>query len=393
MDLGDYLETCLFMELLPKEIHFYIFSFLKAVDLKVLAQTSKDLKQVVEDDLLWKSAYINKWLKNADDVFVLKHFPRQFAWRNMYKTRISVEKKYLTAGDDMTVRRTRFELNLPMNDTEDWRTYLRKGKALAKHETEDLEEFLLLASVEQEEYKSAAVYASKEKDKKQLADIYYYWGRCIKDLSRNKVGAEKMQHLLSEEDKYKNAFTLEPTDSYILYSWAINLRFQLEFVEGQKALEIYKNSSKKYREALANGYIEKYVLWGLGSLKLHMAKKHIVSDHIVDATKYLEKAEKKYTKLQSLWEEGDSLTAFSLCFNYACIYVCRSKVTTTDAALAEQYKKMAAERLQDCTKTTEFVEYLTLDLLDLWYFDDFRSEDWFKTMYARSKPKKLNASW
>ena len=104
----------------------------------------------------------------------------------------------------------------------------------------DIEEFITLAKVEQEEYKTAAILAATEKDKKAVADIYYYWGRCIKDLCRDKTGNARYQLLLAEEDKYKTAFTLEPTDSYILYSWAINLRFQLEFLEGEEAVEMYR---------------------------------------------------------------------------------------------------------------------------------------------------------
>jgi hypothetical protein len=201
--------------------------------------------------------------------------------------------------------------------------------------------------------------------------------------------------LLQEEDKYKTAFSYEPTDSYILYSWAINLRFQLEFVEGEQAAEVYRKSSKKYREALKNGYIEKYVLWGLGSLKLHMAKKTIANNDFEAAQKYLEKATKKYGKLQTIWEEGDNLTAFSLSFNNSCISVCNAKICANngDQENEVKYLETAKDKLKECVKTKDFKEFLTLDLLDLWYFDDFRQESWFKDIYRESKPKKLNASW
>jgi len=102
---------------------------------------------------------------------------------------------------------------------------------------------------------------------------------------------EKHAYLLAEQEKYKTASLLEPKDSYILYSWAINLRFQLENLEGEEAVNVYRESSKRYRTALQYGYIEKYVLWGLGSLKLHMAKKQICTGSIGTATMYLDKAE------------------------------------------------------------------------------------------------------
>jgi len=305
-----------------------------------------------------------------------------------------VEKKYLHEVMDEMSRRNRPERGT-WTDTQDWRSYLRKGKLLAKYTTEDLQEFLLLASVEQEQYKSAAVLASLEKDKKDTADIYYYWGRCIKVLLRNKPTSERHQLLLAEQEKYKIAGSLEPKDSYILYSWAINLRFQLETLEGEQAVDVYRDSSKKYRTALKYGYIEKYVLWGLGSLKLHMAKKQICASSFDAATIYLDKAQKKYHKLQTLWEEGDVLTAFSLCFNTSCIHSCRMKIGLRNGKCAEseRLREMCVDKLKECHSKPEYTEYLTLDLLDLWYFDDFRNEQWFMDIYSKSKPKKLSATW
>jgi len=280
-------------------------------------------------------------------------------------------------------------------ETNDWRGYLRKGKLLAKYTTEDLSEFLLLASTEQEQYKSAALLTKFEKEKKDTADIYYYWGRCIKDLSRSKSPTEKYKLLLEEQEKYQVAATVEPRDSYILYSWAINLRFQLEHLEGEQALAIYRESSKKYRIALRCGYLEKYVLWGLGSLKLHMAKKQICSGNFESAVTFLDKAELKYSKLQRLWEEGDMLTSFSLCFNYSCIYSTREKICrhNQEEEEATNFRMKGVARLKECASKAGYSEYLTIDLLDLWYFDDIRSEQWFKDIYTKSKPKKLSATW
>ncbi len=77
-----------------------------------------------------------------------------------------VEKKYLHEMVEEMSRRNRPE-RAGWTDANDWRSYLRKGKLLAKYTTEDLNEFLLLASIEQEQYKSAAVLAKSEKDKKE----------------------------------------------------------------------------------------------------------------------------------------------------------------------------------------------------------------------------------
>jgi hypothetical protein len=149
-----------------------------------------------------------------------------------------------------------------------------------------------------------------------------------------------------------------------------------------------------YKTALKHGYTEKYIKWGLGSLKLHMARKEILSNNLDHAASFLDKAEKKYAELQQIWEVGDILTQFSLCFNYSCIYATRAKIhelggNDTEAKI---FLSMCTDRLQDCAQG-EFRQYLTLDLLDLWYFDDFRKETWFKEIYCHSQPKKLNAPY
>jgi hypothetical protein len=261
--------------------------------------------------------------------------------------------------------------------------------------TVDLNEFMLLATVEEEQYKSAIVAAQNEKDKSVLGDIYYYWGRCIKDLSRDKTFEERYFYLLQEEEKYRIAATYAPRDSYVSYSWAINVRYQLEYCDGEKAILKYKEASQKYRNALAQGYIEKYVLWGLGSLKLHMAKKMITEGRMEDAQKYIDKAEKKYNRLRDLRQQQDTLTAFSLCFNYSCIYTCRKKINEYNKANneASNFEILAVERLKECAKTPDWKDFLTTDLLSLWYFDDYRPTPWFQKIFTEAKPKKLNACW
>jgi hypothetical protein len=126
-----------------------------------------------------------------------------------------------------------------------------------------------------------------------------------------------------------------------------------------------------------------------------MAKKQICAGNMSEATIYLDKAEKKYGKLKTLWEEGDILTAFSLCFNHSCIYSCRAKVHGyfQNKKLEAEFRAKCIQGLKECSSNREYTEYLTLDLLDLWYFDDLREEKWFKDIYANSKPKKLSATW
>lgn len=379
----------LFLEVIPSEVHYYIFSnFLTATELKNLAQTCKDLNYVVSDDKLWKRTYITKWLKNADESFLAKHYPTSFKWKEMYQLRATVENKYLQE------LKKQHELSyLNTSDIDDWRTYLKKGKLLAKHETEDTNEFILLSTIQQEQYISAA---SLIKDKcGHYADLYYYWGRCIKDLSRFKSGKEKFELLLAEEEKYKIAHELAPHDSYILYCWGINLRFQLDCHEDQDAYNIYREASKKYRTALSHGYLEKYVVWGLGSLKLNYGKRHIASGKWEEAGKYLDKAEKKFKHLQTLQGNGDMLTTFANMFNFACIYRCRSMIEQhfRNDQESQRFETLCTDRLKECSSRKEFLEYLTSDLLELWYWKDYQELEWFKGIREKARPKKLNSPW
>jgi len=280
--------------------------------------------------------------------------------------------------------------------SDDFKSYMKRGKLLAKHETEDLSEFMRLATIEEEEYKSSVTQAlAKTKEASTLADIYYYWGRCIKDLSRDKTGEEKLQYLLAEEDKYKTAISYCPNDSYVLYSWAINLRYQLEHVTGDDVTTVYQAACKKYRSALTSGYIEKYVLWGLGSLKLYMARKALIECNWEDAQKYIVKAEKSYQRLQNLRPDSDTLTAFSLCFNYSCIFSCKSKLEEHSGNLpqAKSWDTKCIEKLKECSKNTLYKEYLTQDLATLWYFQGYAKESWYQDIVKKSKPKKLSACW
>jgi hypothetical protein len=383
-----------FMTVLPPEIHCHIMFFMDVKDLCAMQRTCRELNELVEqDEQLWKNQYVTRWLRNASEAFLERYYPKQFEWRNLYKTRVEIERKYLK-NPEVPKASSDTESVVPLDD-DHWKSYMKKGKILAKYETEDLNEFILLATIEEEQYKSATVSASNEKDKSVLGDIYYYWGRCVKDLSRDKTPEERYFYLLAEEEKYRTAATFAPNDSYVSYSWAINVRYQLEYCEGDKAIQKYKEAGKKYRQAMSQGYIEKYVLWGLGSLKLHMAKKMITEGRMEDAQKFIDKAEKKYNRLRDLRQQQDTLTAFSLCFNYACIYMCRKKIAEHCGRTEEatNMEVLCIDRLKECAKTPDWKDFLTVDLLGLWYFDDYRTVPWFVSIYASAKPKKLNACW
>lgn len=141
-------------------------------------------------------------------------------WFALYQLRTNVETKYIS-----------FEAPKVTNDflefNWDWTYFFNKAVILAKYEIEDLNEYLNLITIEIEQYKSAlSYYDSTDKELDQLAEIYYSWGRAIKNLQKNPK-VNKSVLLLQEEEKYKMAFSITPNDAYMLYSWAINLRFQI----------------------------------------------------------------------------------------------------------------------------------------------------------------------
>ena len=131
----------------------------------------------------------------------------------------------------------------PNSQVNKWKRFYEKGEMLAKHiqKTEEINEYVNLISIRQEQYISASVYLNRKIDSsKDLCNLYYSWGRCIYNLLKFKHQKEKHQLLLMEEAKYKIALELIPNDFHIIFCWAVNLRFQLEFQEKELIIEKYK---------------------------------------------------------------------------------------------------------------------------------------------------------
>jgi len=64
-----------------------------------------------------------------------------------------------------------------------------------------------------------------------------------------------------------------------------------------------------------------------------------------------------------------------------------------ETAEAERQKLLAVERLKECSNKPVWINYLTTDLLKLWYFKEFETESWFQTIQTQAKPKKLISGW
>lgn len=145
-------NSTLLLYLIPNEIYFYIISFLSLKDLLSLSQTSKFFQSFINDNFFWKAIYQEKWLKNGDKKFIEIIYPKNFNWKKMYQKRIEIEKKYLVLEEDDIIE-------------DEWKKYFKRGNKLCKYETEDLNEFLDLSIIEQEEYISCIAYANMKKDK------------------------------------------------------------------------------------------------------------------------------------------------------------------------------------------------------------------------------------
>ena len=89
------------------------------------------------------------------------------------------------------------------------------------------------------------------------------------------------------------------------------------------------------------------------------------------------------------------LTTFANMFNFACIYRCRAMIAqhTGNTEDLHRFSTLCTDRLKECSSRKEFLEYLTSDLLELWYWKDFQEEEWFKNIREKARPKKLNSPW
>ncbi len=162
---------------------------------------------------------------------------------------------------------------------------------------------------------------------------------------------------------------------------------------------ISRNSCKVFKKALSIGYLSYYVYWGLGYLKLTMAKKLIHRTDFHLAKKYLDKAEHSFNKMRGelfdIDKKINDIFWFAIYFNRACIYSSHSIILVHEGDLknALEFRNKSKKQLMECTYkvimgVTEW-DPLSLDLLDVWYFDIFRSEEWFKDIYKQAKTKPL----
>jgi hypothetical protein len=89
------------------------------------------------------------------------------------------------------------------------------------------------------------------------------------------------------------------------------------------------------------------------------------------------------------------LTTFANMFNFACIYRCRAMIYGYYGNVEESshFETLSIDHIKDCSGRKEFLEYLTTDLLELWYWKDYQDKEWFKEIREKARPKKLNSPW
>jgi len=402
------MEAALGFVCLPEELHYTIMSFLPSEGLLKFSETNKKFQRMSKDGTLWKLLYIDQYIPGASQAFLAQFYSNTFDWKEMFKVRYSIEKKSPPSKkSSKDEKEDKMEIDEPTPKCEnktpiptDWKKFLKKGKELARTETDSVSEYYQIVTVEKENYISAwwllqkDLQQGKEVDNRQAGDLFYFWGRSLKDLNPK----HSMDLLKQEEDMYRRALTFSPKDAYSLYSWAINLRYQMESCEIGESFSFYQQSILKFKEAQAAGYEKKFCTWGRASLKLHYARRRFVTNNFEDCVNYLQKAEKQLGKLKLMCAESDVLTLFAICFNWSCIYSLKSKMCRVFQQYSdfEKYLLECKEHLQLCSQGN-FKDYLTLDLLDLWYFEEFRvpclGNEWFHNIYNTSKPKKLTASY
>jgi len=362
------------------------------------------------DGTLWKLLYVNQYIPGASQAFLAQFYPNSFDWKQMFQVRYSIEKRPPSKKSSKDEKDDKMDIEpTPSTNAEDpptsvvstdWKSYLKRGKDLARSETDSVSEYVRIVTVEKENYISAWWFLQqdlkqgKEIDQRQAGDLFYFWGRSLKDLNP----AHSMDLLKQEEDMYRRALTFYPKDAYSLYSWAINLRYQMESCEMGDSSWFYEQSILKFKEAQNAGYEKKFCTWGRASLKLHYARRRFVNNNLEECTHYLQRAEKQLGKLKTMCGESDVLTLFAICFNWSCIYSLKFKMARALGQYFdfEKYSLQCKEHVQLCAQGN-FKEYLTLDLLDLWYFEEFRApahaNEWFYRIYNSAKPKKLTASY
>jgi len=394
---------------LPEELHYTIMSFLPVEGLLKFSETNKKFQRMSNDGVLWKLLYIDQYIPGAPQTFISQFYPNSFDWKKMFRVRYTIEKKAppskKSSKDAKDADKMDIDSPNPKSEKKDpkpkeWKKFLKKGKELARTETDSVSEYTEIVHVEKENYISSywllnnELQQNKPIDNRQAGDLFYFWGRSLKDLNPNHL----MNLLKEEEFMYNKSLTFFPKDAYSLYSWAINLRYQMESCEISQSFDYYKKSIEKFKEAQTAGYEKKFCTWGRASLKLHYSRRAFVADNYKDCVTYLQKAEKQLAKLRNMCVESDVLTLFAICFNWSCIYSLRSKLSQVfgQNSDSEKFQFQCKEHLQLCAQGN-FRDFLTLDLLDLWYFQDFRmpcsANEWFHNIYNNSKPKKLTAAY
>jgi len=166
--------------------------------------------------------------------------------------------------------------------------------------------------------------------------------------------------------------------------------------EEEDVLRNYQESVKKGKMALVQGYSAKYIYWAAAYLRLHLSRFYFVRKDLSTSLNYLEKSEKKLLRLQQLCESSnDSLLNFSVCFNFCCVFATKSRIYKMLEKMTEAlYQfKLAKQKIKKCAKIEEFKKYLTRDLLELWYLEEFQQKRWFKKLYQKSFEKKLSCNW
>ncbi len=174
--------------------------------------------------------YKKRWLRKASESFIQQNYGNAFAWKEMFKKRILVEKKYCTKNETQKSK----------DIYEDWKWYFTKGVELSEKRLPD-PEFITVITIEEENYKSAAAIILQQKpnmkDLSITGSLYYKWARCLYFLAQTKKGTERLQFLKRQESKYQSAIEIDPYWGFLYYLLGKNISSQIDLLEDDETTD------------------------------------------------------------------------------------------------------------------------------------------------------------
>jgi len=131
----------------------------------------------------------------------------------------------------------------------------------------------------------------------------------------------------------------------------------------------------------------------LAYLRLWMAKYYFLRGDYRKSSQFCDRACSKLQSLEQLCASSETrlIVQFSVSFNFACLHALQARLAAVleqeDKKRCKILLKMAQTRLHECLQK-DANQFLTFELLDLWFMDDFRHKNWFRKLYKKAHKRK-----